>query len=159
MKRLLLVAIATAAAVLAVPAAAWADTSEVSAAGCLAQGGHVYRPAGTEIVVRQGFFFKNIGLTKDFILDQSTTVSVNGGTAVDVSAQYLSPFVESDFWFTRVFYPTGVTLATGESMTFQMVVTLSHVSVDGVSFENGEFGKPVFFNGRFFDVTCTVTGF
>jgi hypothetical protein len=45
-------------------------------------------------------------------------------------------------------------------MTFHLVVSLSHVILDGVSFESGESGKPLFFGpGPTFDLgTCTVTG-
>jgi hypothetical protein len=57
-------------------------------------------------------------------------------------------------------YPTGTTLAAGQSMTFHLVVSLSHVILDGVSFENGESGKPLFSGpGSAVDLgTCTVTG-
>jgi len=49
------VAFVVAAAALALPSAAWADTSQVNALGCYLAGRQVERPAGTEIVVRQGW--------------------------------------------------------------------------------------------------------
>ena len=51
----ILAALALVTAALAAPTAAWAYGSEVSASGCNASGGYVTRPAGTDIVIRQGW--------------------------------------------------------------------------------------------------------
>jgi hypothetical protein len=160
MRRLLAIALTSVLTALVVPTSALADTSEVSAQGCQNQGAHVFRPAGTEIVVRQGLIFKSQGLTNDFLQAQSSALSVNGGTAIDVSGFYSRPTEVSGVWSTVLRFPTGITLASGESMTFHLVISLSHAIVDGITFENGESGKPVFYGpGVTFDLgTCTVTG-
>lgn len=136
--------------------------SVVNAFGCHLNGGQVSRPAGTEIVVRQGWSAKTHGLAMDFVQAQTTTVSVNGGAPVEISDGYSRPeFIAgspSD-WVTRVEYPTGEVLAPGESMTFRFVWSVSHRIHDGLLFENGEFGKPLFGGpGTLLDVTCTVRG-
>jgi DNA-binding beta-propeller fold protein YncE len=137
-------------------------TSVVNAFGCQLNGGQVFRPAGTEIVVRQGWGTSNRGLAMDFIQAQTTTVSVNGGAPVEISDGYNQPQpIEGSpsSWVTRVEYPTGMVLAPGESMTFRFVWSVSHRLHDGISFENGEFGKPLFGGpGTSLDVSCTVTG-
>jgi hypothetical protein len=170
MKRLILAAAVTTAviAALTVPTAAWADTSIVGVGGCAAQGGHVDRPAGTEIVVRLGDSFRYRGLGVDFLGAQSTNISVNGGSPVNVSGQYgdlVFVTLTTDLGAvyseleSQILYPTGVTLAVGESMTFHLVQTLAHRVPDYSISESGEWSQ-VFFDGpgTYVDVTCTVTG-
>ena len=65
----ILAALALATAALAVPTAAWAYGSEVSASGCNASGGYVTRPAGTDIVVRQGWAATTKRYDLDFTAD------------------------------------------------------------------------------------------
>lgn len=81
----ILAALALVTAALAVPTAAWAYGSEVSAYGCYANGGQVTQPAGTEIVVRQGWAATTKHYDLDFIHAQQTFVSVNGGGPIDLS--------------------------------------------------------------------------
>jgi hypothetical protein len=145
----ILAALALATAALAVPTAAWAYGSEVSAYGCYTNGGEVNRPAGTEIVVRQGWATVTQGESVDFIRAQRTTVSVNSGPVVDLSRDWATPLVNGDFWTTYVFYPTGIVLGPGQSLTFHYVTTIKHRIYDGVSFT-----EP----GTVIDSTCTVTG-
>jgi hypothetical protein len=87
----ILAAIAFAATALAVPTAAWAYGSEVNAYGCYLNGGNVTRPAGTDIVVRQGWAATTSKYVKDFIKSQTTTISVNDGAPVDVSRDWTTP--------------------------------------------------------------------
>jgi hypothetical protein len=157
MKRAILVMGVVAALVGAVPAAALGATSEVSAFGCFNQGGNVTRPAGTEIVVRQGVSLGTKGLAQDFLQAQTTTVTVNGGGPVDISGLYSSPQLMLDgSWLTFVLYPTGITLGTGASMTFHFLLTVRN-PIPQVS--PGEGTKPVLVEpGTLLEVTCTVTG-
>ena len=57
---------------LAAPTAAWAYGSEVSAYGCYANGGQVTRPAGTDIVIRQGWSTMTRSQDEQFIQAQRT---------------------------------------------------------------------------------------
>jgi hypothetical protein len=156
----ILAAVAFGIAALVLPGFAWgADQSIVNPFGCSLNGGNVVRPAGNEIVVRQGWSAKTRGLSQDFINSQTTLLSVNGGPAQDLSRTYTEPAQQADgSWLTRTITPTGIVLAPGESLTFDYSLTVSHRIVDGLSFENGEFGKPLFGDGTILDVTCTVTG-
>jgi hypothetical protein len=143
------------AAVLASSTAA-AD-SVVGATNCLlVNGGQVTRPAGSTIVVRNGFATKNYGIDVNFLNAQTTTLSVNGGPAVDISGSYGAPTQVSDgSWRSDAFYATGVTLANpGDTMTFTISVSVSHRVAD-VQSEPGQplFGGP----GVIFSGTCTVT--
>jgi hypothetical protein len=154
--RILAVA-ALALAALVLPGAAWADTSLVNPYVCSLSSGQVTRPAGTEIVVRQGFSSKNRGLAQDLVASQTTTIAVNGGAPHDLSDLWSSPFEAPDgSWLVRNTYATGIALAGGESMTFRYVVSVSHQLWDGFTFESGKpaFGGP----GTILDVSCTVTG-
>jgi hypothetical protein len=146
----ILAALALATAALAVPTAAWAYGSDVGAYGCYANGGQVTRPAGTEIVVRQGWVTATDGQNRQFINAQKTTISVNSGPTIDVSRDWTTPRQLSDgTWRTDVFYPTGIVLSPGESLTFHFVISVRHRVFDGVSY-----GGP----GTIVDSTCTVTG-
>jgi hypothetical protein len=147
------------AALLATSTAAAADQSLVNAYGCHLQGGHVYRPAGTTIVARFGWAAKNDGLVQDFVEAQTTTVATNGGAAVDVSNLFSRPANYPPGGFVSwMNYDTGIALAPGESMTFRLASAVSHRVLDGIVFENGEFGRPLFGEGTILDATCTVTG-
>jgi hypothetical protein len=124
--------------------------SVVGAYGCWAGGGQVTRPAGTEIEVRFGWAATTQGLVRNYLGAQTTALVVNGGAAQDVSGDYgpIAPYGTS-YWASFVQEPTGVVLAPGESMTFVLAVTLSHLITDGIS-QAGPGTLGVF--------TCTVTG-
>jgi hypothetical protein len=148
-------------AALAVPTAAHAtSTSIVSATRCaFVGGGQATVPAGTEVVVSVGWATKNAGLAEDFLQTQTTTVSVNGGPVADVSSLYDKPAPFATGWATFVYYPTGIVLGAGETMTFTISATISHRLLDGVTFVNGISGEPVFAEaGSLFSFDCTVTG-
>ena len=146
----ILAALGLATAALALPTAAWAYGSEVGAYSCGANGGEVTRPAGTEIVVRQGWATATDNQNRQFINAQRTTISVNSGPTIDASGDWTAPRRLSDgTWQTDVFYPTGIVLGPGESLTFHFVISVRHRLFDGFS----NFGP-----GTVVDSTCTVTG-
>jgi hypothetical protein len=69
---------------------------------------------------------------------------------VDVSGSYTEPNgSKADGWRTDVYYPTGVVLEPGESMTFHYVVSVSHRVFDGQTLSG---------TGTIIDLSCTVTG-
>jgi hypothetical protein len=156
----ILVAIGLAAlALVATSSATAADQSVVGAYGCFLQGGHVYAPAGTEIVVRFGWAAKNRGLVQDFLNDQTTTVSMNGGEPVDVSGSYGDVITHPAGAASYVHHGTGVSLAPGESLTFHLKTAISHPLLDGVVFADGDSGRPLLGEtGTLFETDCTVTG-
>ena len=158
--RILVVIGLAAAALFTTSMAAAADQSVVGAYGCFLQGGHVYRPADTSIVARFGWAAKNRGLVQEYLNSQATTFAVNGGQPVDVSGSYGAiDAYEPGGFVSWAYYDTGIVLAPGESMTFHTVVSLAHRSLDGVVFEDGEKGRPLFYGpGTLLDVDCTVTG-
>lgn len=146
----ILAALALVTAALAAPTAAWAYGSEVSAYGCYSSGGQVTRPAGTEIVVRQGWAATTKHYDLDFIHAQQTFVSVNGGGAIDLSDDWTTPRPYSpDNWVTYVFYPTGIVLDPGQSMTFHYVTSLKRTVFDGTGYAGP---------GPVIESNCTVTG-
>jgi len=142
------------------PGTARADTAIVPAFVCAQlSGGNATVPAGSQVVA-QRWEAKTRGLVQTFLNAQTTTISVNGGEPVDVSADYapIAPTSTGDLYFTRVLYDTGVTLSAGESMTFNLVITLSHRLHDGFTLADGDSHKPLFFGpGDTFEFPCTVT--
>jgi hypothetical protein len=117
-------------------------------------------PAGAEVVVDQGWEARNRGLVQAFLNAQSTTLAVNGGSAVDVSDRWgpIEHLPTAGVYRAAVTLPTGIVLATGESMTFNLKLPLSHRVLDGFTLEDGASHKPLFFGpGLAFEFACTVT--
>jgi hypothetical protein len=154
------------AILLATPAvlagSAKAADSVVGTGNCiLANGGHVTRPAGSTIVIRNGYQTQNYGLLNVWLGAQTTTLSVNGGPAVDVSDLYAAPVRTGDgLWLASELYPTGVTLANpGDTLTFRITISVSHFIVDVTNgIEGYEPGKPLTGGpGVTWDAACTIT--
>jgi hypothetical protein len=146
----------------AAPASA-ATKSRVNALFCAEAGGQWTIPAGTEVQVRLGWLVRNRGLATDFIHAQRTSISVNGGSAVDISGLWSTPEPLNvdpygTIWFTVVSYDTGIVLEQGETMHFQFVLAEQHLLLDLLTFENGVAGQPVLFQPAVYTYDCTVTG-
>jgi hypothetical protein len=147
-------------------AVARADTGgtpfEVGAFGCLAAfGGHRTVPAGSMIVIRNGWISTVFGSQRSFLDAQTSILSVNDGPMADVSDAYTEPERAPDGrWVTWLRHPTGVTLANaGDSMRFTFalvfdrpVTDTSDLDGDGSIDPVGQ-GQP----GLAFGGTCTVT--
>jgi hypothetical protein len=86
---------------------------------------------------------------QQFIQAQRTFVSVNGGPQIDLSRDWTTPRQYDSAWITWVFYPTGIVLAPGESMTFDYVASLRRSVFDGTSHAGP---------GTVIESHCTVTG-
>jgi hypothetical protein len=134
----------------------------VNAFGCaVIRGGQVTRPAGSAISITLAWETKNRGLLVNYLQAQTTTISINGGPPVDASQAYSSPSEDSEDGFSSAMttYATGITLAAGESMSFVLVITLSHQLLDGFTLEDEVTHRPLFFGpGVAFEFACTVTG-
>jgi hypothetical protein len=121
-------------------------------------GGQVTRPAGSTIVVRQGFSEQTLGILTAWLNAVTTTVSINGGPAVDVTSGWSSPAPAGDGWISFVSYPTGITLGAGETMTIAFTFAVSHVVPEVFNpAAGGPTGKPDL-NAGSATYTCTVTG-
>jgi len=136
-----------------------AATSFVNPFLCASGGGIVTRPAGSTIVIRQGLAEQTRGGLTALLQAQTTTVSVNGGSPVDLSGDWAVPTTPSaDGWLTTVEYPTGITLAAGQSLTVVFTITVAHVVPEVLLPQlGGEPGKPAFSEGTQ-TWACTVTG-
>jgi hypothetical protein len=159
----LLVAMMVALVAGPVAAASAATQSPVNALSCFLAGGQATIPAGTEVEVRLGNVAKNRGLASDFRMMQTTTLSIDGGSATDISGFWgtpepltLDPY--GDVWRTRVIYDTGIVLGQGESMHFQFVLAEPHLYLDDLAFANGVSGRPSLYAPAVYTYDCTVTG-
>src|SRR5829696_804819 len=145
---------------LALPAAARAQTAVVPAFPCaVIFGGQWTVPAGSDVVVAQRWEAKNRGLVQTFLNAQTTTLSINGDAALDISGEY-APIsaAPGGTYFTRVAHDTGITLGAGDSLTFKVVISLSQRVLDGFTLAD-ETSRPLFFwPGVAFEFPCEVTG-
>ena len=148
-------------ALLALPAAARAQTAVVPAFPCaVIFGGQWTVPAGSDVVVAQRWEAKNRGLVQTFLNAQTTTLSINGGTALDISGEYVPiSAAPGGTYFTRVAHDTGITLGAGDSLTFKVVISFSHRVLDGFTLADETSQRPLFFGpGVTFEFPCEVTG-
>ena len=133
--------------------------------GCILGSGQRTVPAGSTIVIRFGFTDFNRGELTNLLLDQATTLSLNGGTPIDVSGLYPTPTqLPGSTWETLAFFNTGITLANpGDSMTFSLTVSLARQYADEMNgpaaFDQGFTPAPPVFSGpgAIADGTYTVT--
>src|SRR6266542_1698939 len=64
----------------------------VGAFGCIVNnGGHVTRPAGSTIVIRQGIGEQTLGILNNFRQAQTTIVSVNDNQMFNATNQWAAP--------------------------------------------------------------------
>jgi hypothetical protein len=127
-------------------------------------------PAGSTVDMFGGFYEANKGLAIDYLNDQTTVATVNGGPPVNIDSLYTAPGTAQPFggappgtWLSYFVYPTGITLANpGDSLTFTYTFTLKRQFAEQW---NGplarQLGYPpgtVFFTpAGTYSVTCTVT--
>jgi hypothetical protein len=134
---------------------------EVGAFGCLrAFGGHRTVPAGSTIVIRNGWVSTVFGSQRSFLDAQTSIVSVNDGPMVDVSDGYTDPEQGPNQWATWLRYPSGVTLASpGESMRFTFTLVFDRPLTDTSDLDGDGSIDPVVpgHAGLSFGGTCTVT--
>jgi hypothetical protein len=133
---------------------------EVGSYGCIvARNGQRTVPAGSTIVIRNGWTSTKIGSVYAFLDAEQSILSVNDGHMVDVSGQYTAPQRDPIVWATWLRYPTGVTLASaGDSMRFTFTLIFTRPVTD-VSDLDGD-GTPDPLTGAaglVFGGTCTVT--
>jgi hypothetical protein len=121
-------------------------------------GGHVTVPAGSDVVVANRWEAKNHGLVQFYLNAQTTTITVNGNVS-DISRGYGPIIAVPGAYRTSLLHDTGVTLAAGQSMTFNLVIAVSHRVHDGFTLVDTDSHKFLFFSpGVIFEFPCTVTG-
>jgi hypothetical protein len=135
---------------------------EVGSFGCIAGlgGGQRTVPAGSMIVIRNGWISTVFGSQRSFLDAQTSILSVNDGRMVDVSDGYTEPELGADGrWVTWLRYPTGVTLANpGDSMRFTFAMTFDRPLTDTSDLDGDGSIDPVKGGpGLAFGGTCTVT--
>lgn len=126
--------------------------------GC--SGGVRVVPADSTIVLRQGWLASNRGLAQDFENANTTTLSIDGVPRADADdASYLTLVEAPDGWISRWTYATGITLQSGQSLTYTFDWILSHQLHDGIIAADDRDQSPGFvgpgsaFGGA---LTCTV---
>jgi len=121
-------------------------------------GGTMTVPAGSQITVRQGFSEQTRGILTAFLNAQTSTISFSG-TTVDVADAFAGPdqSPQGD-WVSFVTYPTGITLAAGQSLTVAWTTSLDHRVPEVFNpAAGGEPGKPVLNEAGTVTWSCTVT--
>ncbi len=135
----------------------------VNQVDCFYSGGVATVPAGSTIIVAGAWAEVNYGVLRNFLLDRTQTLSVNGGSPITVG--FGAPYrVPNGLWVSDWSVATGVTLANpGDTMTSTDTVTLRHrwaEETNGpVGFSLGtEPGKPIHYGPGLYTMdTCTVT--
>jgi hypothetical protein len=134
---------------------------EVGVFGCFnAFGGHRTVPAGSTIVIRNGWVSTLLSSQRSFLSAQISILSVNDGPMVDVSDAYTEPKPEpSGGWGTWLRWPSGVTLAhAGDSMRFTFALVFKRPVTDTSDLDGDGTADPVAgHEGLSFGGTCTVT--
>jgi hypothetical protein len=123
--------------------------------GCSLQGGQVFVASETPLQARGGWAAKNRGLVQDFLRSQTTSLGVDGGSAVDMTYGPLTQNGQDD-WGVRFTYGLPA-LVAGQSMTVIESLSLSHAVPDGLTFQSDDNSKPHFWGPGTLAWTCTVT--
>jgi hypothetical protein len=113
-------------------------------------------PQNTPISLRLGWFTSPKGAVRAFLQSEILDVSVNGVPVQNVDS-YWGPIrqVDEGVWGVVWLYPTGISLAGGETMTVTFSLYISHTltEVDPDTGERTFFG-PAFIFGP--TETCTI---
>lgn len=121
------------------------------------QGGNMTVPEGSTITIRQGASEQTRGILTAFINAQTTTITINGAT-VDVTDAWPTPQQTPAGDYTSIItYPTGITLAAGDSLSVVWLTTVSNPLPEVFNpAAGGEPGMPPISSAPSM-FTCTVT--
>ena len=136
----------------------------VSAYGCIdplglfGTNGHVTTPAGSEILIGQGYSSSAPGGVKAFLDAETTLLSVNDALMIDVSHEWVEVPQESGA-LARLIHPTGIVLEEpGDSMRFTFALTSKRRLLDPSDYDgDGRIDPQLGGPGLMFGGTCTVT--
>ena len=124
---------------------------------CMDEGGSTV-PAGSRVVLRFGWGTKTKGQLTNFLKAQTTTISLDGAAAIDLSDSWsaIEPRPDEGDFVARVRHDTGVTLSAGESLQADGMMAVSHVSFDG--FFDEDTHRPFLFRpGEPQTFSCRIT--
>jgi hypothetical protein len=134
---------------------------EVGSFGCLVNRGQRTVPAGSMIVIRNGWsVFGSRGSIGSFLAAQVSVLSVNDGPMIDVSGEYgPAELSGTDTWTTWLRHSSGVTLDNpGDSMRFTFTLVFKRPVTDVSDLDGDGSADPVNGSGGLaFGGTCTVT--
>lgn len=135
-----------------------ADPGTVPYAGCVfGNGGVAVVPAGSSVTITFGWSGDTKAQVSGFLKAVTTYASVDGTNVANANT-YFSPaaLVPGVGWATFWTYPTGRSLATGQSMTVALNFYLSHKVATGRDFDTGRLLKagPGFVMSQ--GLSCTV---
>jgi hypothetical protein len=123
-------------------AVAAADPVTVSYAGCVfGNGGSATVPADSAVSIRFGWGTETKAQVAAFLKAVTTYASVDGTNVANANSYLSAPAVVSGTWATIWTYPTGRSLATGQSMTVTLNFYLSHKVATGRDPDTGRLLK------------------
>lgn len=140
------------ALVTAIAAIALATAASAAAAGTVTintffgcPGGIRVVPADSTIVLRLGWLASTRGLAQSFEIANTTVLAIDGAPRADADdASYLTLVAGPDGWTSRWNYPTGITLAAGDSFAYSFDWLLSHQLHDGIVTDDDRDQSPTF---------------
>ncbi len=156
MKRLLLVFAVMVVAVVMATGASAIPTATVNIFPC-AFGGGATVGAGLQINLTATWTAKTRGLTNSFLDAVTTFASVNSTPVANANSYFSAPTGDNtNGWLTRWTYPTGITLAAGQTMTVSFDWVLAYAITDGFKNDNKQshIGPGSVFGGP---LSCTIT--
>ncbi len=151
------------AGVAASEASASTKPTGVSIVGCKVNGGQATVPAGTDVVIFVGWVAARYGLDLAFLHDVTETAGdgtglplVDGVPIADPHQYWNAPIPTTGptGWATWWVYDTGITLASGQTMTVDLNLVLAHPITDGLDPRAGVAPAGPLLAPRL----CTITG-
>ena len=98
------------------------------------------------------------GLVRQFLNAQTSLLAIDGAEPDDVSDTWGPVLAVPGGYRSSSLMPTGITLAAGQSITFDLSLAMSHRVHDGFTLADGDSSKPLFFGpGIAFEWSCTVS--
>jgi hypothetical protein len=135
----------------------------VSIVGCKVNGGQATVPAGTDVAIFAGWGTARYGLEFTWLHDVTETAGdgtglplVDGVPIADPHQYWNAPIPTTDptGWVTWWIYDTGITLASGQTMTVDFNEVLAHPLTDGFNPRAGVGSAGPALGPRL----CTITG-
>jgi hypothetical protein len=136
-----------------------ADPVTVSYAGCVfGNGGSATVPADSAVSIRFGWSAVTKAQVESFLKAVTTYASVDGTSVASANSYFSSPAMTTGGWLTFWTYPTGRSLASGQSMTVTLNFYLSRKVPTG---KDAATGRPLKAGPGFVwspSLSCTVSG-
>jgi hypothetical protein len=130
----------------------------VSLAGCyFANGGQATVPAGSDVTVRFGLGWSNLGRGQDFLNAQTTTADINS-TPIAGASSLWGPIQKNDtLWVTNWSAFAGTLANPGDSVTVHLQINLSRSVPTGKDPDTGQHFKLGPGSVLPADFGCTIT--